>query len=87
MLGTIFLFGLFGLTALNWWLYHKIFRVYYFGNIGNSLIGEFAGSLFATLTEMMIVIFIYKKFGGIIMAIAAIILICIIVNAVKKKKG
>lgn len=33
------------LAVVLWVLYHKIFRVVYFGNLGNHILGEFGSML------------------------------------------
>ena len=40
------------LTVINFIIYHSIFKVYYFGNLGNHLFAEFAGCFFVAGIEI-----------------------------------
>ena len=43
------------LTVVLWVLYHKIFRVVYFGNLGNHILGEFLTCLFVSIFLISII--------------------------------
>ena len=42
----------FALTFLNWFIYHKIFTVYYVGGVGKGLLKEIVGSFIVAMLEM-----------------------------------
>lgn len=42
----------FALTFLNWFIYHKIFTVYYVGGVGKGLLKEIVGSFIVAILEM-----------------------------------
>ena len=65
--------GFFILVVANWILYHKIFRVVYFGSMQKSLLREFFGCFFVAIVEIGIVIAVGKWVLKILLIIAAIV--------------
>lgn len=65
------------LTVINWIIYHKIFNVWYFGNVGNSIFKEFFWSMIVAGVEVVIFInfasFIIPIILGIVIIIGIII--------------
>ena len=78
------IFALFNLTIINFVLYHKMFRVYYFGDLGHSLFKEIAGCAIAAAFELALIIWI----GGFILkALIIIVLIIAIIRIFKNVKS
>lgn len=99
-MSTILLVSIIGLTIFYFILYHSIFRVMYFGNVGTSIVGEFISCGFAACITLVFgaaaIKFIFGIVGGIIVFLlkAAVVLaivggICFViycvVNAIKSK--
>lgn len=52
---TLIIFGWIVCSILCWWLYHKLFNIYYF-NVGSALLSEFIGAGFCGALLMMVLI-------------------------------
>lgn len=79
------------LIGVNWVIYHKIFRVYYFGNVGQSIVKELFGCSLAAVLELAIIITVGGAVLGALPVIGVIILGIYVVyriyKFVKSKNG
>lgn len=64
------------LAIVNWLLYHKIFRVYYFGNASGSIMVELVMSFLAGVLELALLV----NFSWVFVVIAVIALVVFFVK-------
>ncbi len=62
-------------TVINWVVYHKIFRVYYFGNAGQSIFKEIFGCSLVAVLEVAIVMTVGGVVLPIVFVVGAIVLV------------
>lgn len=72
------------LIGVNWVIYHKIFRVYYFGNAGQSIFKEIFGCSLAAVLELAVIITVGGAVLGALPVIGAIILVIFVVYRIYK---
>ena len=60
------------LIGVNWVIYHKIFRVYYFGNVGQSIFKEIFGCSLVAVLELAIIMTVGGAVLGALPVVGAI---------------
>ena len=60
------------LIGVNWVIYHKIFQVYYFGNVGQSIFKEIFGCSLAAVLELAIIMTVGGAVLGALPVVGAI---------------
>ena len=60
------------LIGVNWVIYHKIFRVYYFGNVGQSIFKEIFGCSLAAVLELAVIMTVGGAVLGALPVVGAI---------------
>lgn len=72
------------LIVVNWLIYHKIFRVYYFGNAGQSIFKEIFGCSLVAVIELAIIMTVGGWILGALLIIGVIALAIYVIYRIYK---
>lgn len=72
------------LIVVNWLIYHNIFRVYYFGNVGQSIFKELFGCSLVAAIELAIIMTVGGWILGALIVIGVIALVIYAVYRIYK---
>lgn len=72
------------LIVINWLIYHHIFRVYYFGNAGQSILKEIFGCSLVAVIELAIIMTVGGWILGALLVIGVIVLVIYAVYKIYK---
>lgn len=81
-MGTSLFIVVIALTLVNWYIYHKIFSVYYVGGLGKGLLKEFIGSWILAFIEIALFKIFFQSIGGVVLKIIMVIFRIVIIIAI-----